>query len=66
MCILKLERTIHRHVHIYARTLAHTHAHIENNGWKKSVKATSSDSQGNTTTSVKENHKKRKLLYSLG
>lgn len=51
MCILKLERTIHRHVHIYARTLAHTHAHIENNGWKKSVKATSSDSQGNTTTS---------------
>lgn len=43
MCILKLERTIHRHVHIYT--------HTENNGWKKSVKATSSDSQGDTTGS---------------
>lgn len=30
-----------------------THTHTENNGWKKSVKATSSDSQGNTIRSVK-------------
>lgn len=31
------------------QTCPHIHTHTENNGWKKSVKATSSDSQGNTT-----------------
>lgn len=33
------------------QTCPHIHTHTENNGWKKSVKATSSDSQGNTTGS---------------
>ena len=49
----------------YTDMSTYIHTHTENNGWKKSVKATSSDSQGNTTRSVERKRPQTVCITAL-